>query len=78
MMGGDGQAAQQTLEDDPNCNAVQDVNWSHDGSVVGAAIEKNVIMLDMRAIISTPIEALSARANANTASHGGGPAAGEA
>lgn len=48
---------------DPNCNAVQDVNWSHDGTVIGAAIEKNVVMLDMRSIIATPIEALSARAN---------------
>lgn len=53
----------QALEEDPNCNAVQDVNWSHDGTVIGAAIEKNVVMLDMRSIITTPIEVLTARAN---------------
>ena len=53
----------QALEEDPNCNAVQDVNWSHDGTVIGAAIEKNVVMLDMRSIITTPIEVLTHRAN---------------
>ena len=55
--------ALQGLKEDPNCNAVQDVNWSHDGTVIGAAVEKNVVMLDMRAVIATPIEVLSVRAN---------------
>ena len=58
-----GGQALQGLEEDPNCNAVQDVNWSHDGTVIGAAIEKNVVMLDMRSIIATPIEVLTVRAN---------------
>lgn len=58
-----GSQALQGLEEDPNCNAVQDLNWSHDGSVIGAAIEKNVIMLDMRSVIATPIEVLTQRAN---------------
>ena len=58
-----GGQALQGLEEDPNCNAVQDVNWSHDGTVIGAAIEKNVVMLDMRSVIATPIEVLTVRAN---------------
>ena len=63
MLMAGGQALQGLDVVDPNCNAVQDVNWSHDGTVIGAAIEKNVVMLDMRSIIATPIEALTARAN---------------
>lgn len=29
-----------------------DINWSSDGTVVAAGYEKNVVMLDMRKILS--------------------------
>lgn len=40
------------LEDDPDSKAVFDINWSCDGTVVAAGMEKNVVMLDMRKILS--------------------------
>ena len=41
---------------DPNGNSVQDINWSNDGTVIAAAIKKNLILMDLRDIISTPID----------------------
>ena len=40
------------LEEDPDSKAVFDINWSCDGTVVAAGMEKNVVMLDMRKILS--------------------------
>ena len=40
------------MDDDPESKAVFDINWSCDGTVVAAGIEKNVVMLDMRKILS--------------------------
>ena len=40
------------LEEDPDSKAVFDINWSCDGAVVAAGMEKNVVMLDMRRILS--------------------------
>ena len=40
------------LEEDPDSKAVFDINWSCDGAVVAAGMEKNVVMLDMRKILS--------------------------
>lgn len=37
--------------------AVFDINWSHDGTVVAAGFEKNVVMLDMRMILAVGEEA---------------------
>lgn len=48
----------QALEDDPHCKQVFDLNWSCDGTVVAAGIEKYVIMLDVPQILSTTIETL--------------------
>ena len=48
----------QALEDDPHCKQVFDLNWSCDGTVLAAGIEKYVVMLDMRQILSTTIETL--------------------
>lgn len=40
------------MDDEPESKAVFDINWSCDGTVVAAGIEKNVVMLDMRKILS--------------------------
>ena len=40
------------LDDDPESKAVFDINWSCDGTIVAAGMEKNVVMLDMRKILS--------------------------
>ena len=33
-----------------------DINWSSDGTVVAAGFEKSVVMLDMRQILSHPVD----------------------
>jgi hypothetical protein len=35
---------------------VFDINWSCDGTIVAAGFEKSVVMLDMRKILSTPMD----------------------
>lgn len=50
--------AQENEDEDLNCKAVFDLNWSHDGTVIAAGIEKQVVMLDINQIFSTPIESL--------------------
>jgi len=49
---------QENEEEEMNYKAVFDLNWSHDGSVIAAGIEKQVIMLDINQLFSTPIESL--------------------
>jgi len=38
--------------------AVFDLNWSSDGNLLAAGLEKNVVILDMRKILSCSIESL--------------------
>lgn len=38
--------------------AVFDLNWSSDGTLLAAGLEKNVVILDMRKILSCSIESL--------------------
>ena len=41
------------------CNkAIFDINWSHDGASLAAGFESNVVLLNMRRILSVPVEAL--------------------
>jgi hypothetical protein len=49
---------QENEDEDLNSKAVFDLNWSHDGTVIAAGIEKQVLMLDINQIFSTPIESL--------------------
>ena len=49
---------QENEEEEMNYKAVFDLNWSHDGSVIAAGIEKQVVMLDINQLFSTPIESL--------------------
>jgi hypothetical protein len=42
---------------------VFDINWSNDGTVVAAGFEKSVVMLDMRKILSTPVDQLMKQAS---------------
>ena len=39
----------------PLDRAVLDINWSNDGNVIAAAIQNNVVMLDLKAIIKAPL-----------------------
>lgn len=50
----------QTSENDvdPNSKAIFDINWSYDGTVVAAGFEKSVVMLDLKKILSIPMENL--------------------
>jgi len=43
---------------DPNANAVFDINWSHDGTVVAACFELSIIMLDMNKLLSQSVESI--------------------
>lgn len=66
------------MEEDPDSKAVFDINWSCDGTVVAAGMEKNVVMLDMRKILSqsqegTPAasgEAMKMKMNQKSGSNG--------
>ena len=49
---------QENEDEDLNSKAVFDLNWSHDGTVIAAGIEKQVLMIDINQIFSTPIESL--------------------
>ena len=46
------------LDINPNSQAVFDINWSHDGTVVAAGFEKSVIMLDMNKIFKMSPQSL--------------------
>lgn len=35
-----------------------DINWSNDGTMLAAGFEKSLVLLDMRKILSTPVEHL--------------------
>jgi len=50
--------AQDNEEEDINCKAEFNLNWSHDGTVIAAGIEKQVMMLDLKQIFSPPFESL--------------------
>ena len=45
-------------EEDPHSRQVFDLNWSNDGSVLAAGIERQVIMLDMKQVLQTAPETL--------------------
>ena len=45
-------------EEDPHSRQVFDLNWSNDGSVLAAGIERQVVMLDMKQILQTAPETL--------------------
>jgi len=51
---------------DHNAKAVFDINWSNDGTVVAAGFERSVVMLDMRKILSTPIDVLMKQAGSTS------------
>ena len=42
-----------------SCNkAVCDINWSNDGTFISAGYEDKVVMLDMRQLLTTPVNIL--------------------
>jgi len=40
-----------------------DINWSNDGTMLAAGFEKSLVLLDMRKILSTPVEQLLMQIN---------------
>jgi WD40 repeat protein len=48
-----------SLNQADGCNkAVCDINWSNDGTFISAGYEDKVVMLDMRLLLTTPVEIL--------------------